>query len=251
MPFKASLRELLRGPVEARQSRPALKDDSNCLLALFHGDWTVPQAQQALSTWMTLAMLLAGTQRTLLSYFRSADNSTSLIDGVGWAGLCLEVYGALLASVAIMSSISLPASGTLSRSKSYHSGFFECLGLKGPQATAILDHLTLACGCIVIAGALCELISLAAYITLSQKGPVSFTVGVTLAACGLITLSAAAWGYLHGSKTQNHVDETEREVECIPRLSNKPSSFLMPPGTRNDGQTLEINAFSTSPYCYK
>lgn len=75
---------------------------------LVHSDWNIPQAQRVLSTWATLATLLAGTQTTLLTFYERDKTSTYI--ALSFAALFLEIYGALLASINIMISISLQAS---------------------------------------------------------------------------------------------------------------------------------------------
>ncbi|PWZ03483.1 hypothetical protein BCV70DRAFT_18196 [Testicularia cyperi] len=94
---------------------PAIRTDGSAyrqvqdvFARLVHSDWTVPQAQRVLSTWATLATLLAGTQTTLLTFYER--DKTSAYIALSFAALFLEIYGALLAAVNIMISISLQAS---------------------------------------------------------------------------------------------------------------------------------------------
>ncbi|PWN90796.1 hypothetical protein FA10DRAFT_123960 [Acaromyces ingoldii] len=233
-------------------SRPPTRwVEDNILPALSHSDWTVPQAKQVLASWATLATLLAGTQATLLSYYHQLDGGTFAVYGLASAGLCLEVYGALLASITIVCSISFQAPDA--PKAEHHRGVFglhasgftssrRTLSSPGgaPQPSmprnvdrkpltartaAVLDRLALTCGYLIVAGAICELASLAAYSTLYQENSVTIAMGVTLGLCGLATFLAATLGFLHGTESQRFINAARAHTSVAPSGS-LPSAAL-------------------------
>ncbi|EPQ27144.1 uncharacterized protein PFL1_05425 [Pseudozyma flocculosa PF-1] len=177
--------------------------------SLSHNDWTVPQAKQMLTSWATVATLLAGTQGTLLTLYKSDLHPTSV--GFGFAALFLEIWGAMTATICIVVSITLQGAdehGAGRRSASMHrrgaNDVYSSPTAAAPKkrlsikAACILDRLTLATGWIVPSGAILEVIGILAYVTAQHNGRLLYGLVTTMCLSAGVTVFAIGAGYYSG-----------------------------------------------------
>ncbi|CAO1632768.1 unnamed protein product [Sympodiomycopsis kandeliae] len=72
---------------------------------LSHPNWSIPQAKAVLSTWSLLATLSAGTSATLLTHYETRDKVSRLAVGMTYASLVVNIWGAVMAALCIVASI--------------------------------------------------------------------------------------------------------------------------------------------------
>lgn len=188
---------------------------------LSHSDWSVPQAKAILSTYATLATLLAGTTTTLLTYYRNPLEGGGvwgpIILGVTQAALILNIYAALLAVGLIAVSITLQtpnsnhnhggngskdadvmqmfssSSFSNNRGQRNHRSQTEDQDqgrtsieprILSPLTVCILDRLTLGVSWLITLAGAMELLGLFMYAAHFQ----SFEVGISMSIGGVLCL---------------------------------------------------------------
>lgn len=186
---------------------------------LSHSDWSVPQAKAILSTYATLATLLAGTTTTLLTYYRNPLEGEGVwgpvILGITQAALILNIYAALLAVGLIAVSITLQTpnhnhNGNGSKdadvmqmfnSSSFSNNRGQGQGqgqgnrqsqsrtsieprILSPLTVCILDRLTLGVSWLITLAGAMELLGLFMYAAHFQ----SFEVGISMSIGGVLCL---------------------------------------------------------------
>ncbi|CEH17729.1 hypothetical protein CBOM_04122 [Ceraceosorus bombacis] len=220
--------------------------DQGILPSLTHSDWSLPQAKQILSSWATLATLLAGTQTTLLGYYRQSKALDNTVTSLVYAAIVLDVWGALLAVVTIICSITLQSPEASSRinlgagtdgglalgplglprfastyasddpfpSRASRSALEKVRTPLSSRSLCILDRLTYACGLIIPLGGLCELISLAIFSVNQLKhttephgAPALF---IALGLCFALTLISLATGAVAGHRHDRHYERNKQ-----------------------------------------